>query len=197
MRLIENGGIIEVGIPKLYYKFKTKRGLLKHINKEVNLFLNTLEQIGEVDIFKTDFFALHNNTDINDFDYNCYNQCEKSKTHDVYRFFDFTCFGLSDKELKEDSYLLDLPYNLKFYHKTKYGRILISITFSSEGIYSKKKSKGGIMYRLMLAESEIFIKDEKGNDITFKSHKKANEERIYLQPDIEDRIVIEGEKNDS
>jgi len=52
-----------------------------------------------------------------------------------------------------------------------------------------------MQYRLMLAESQLYIKDKEGKDISFKSYKDADEERIYLQPDIEDRIIIKGGKN--
>ena len=47
-----------------------------------------------------------------------------------------------------------------------------------------------MLYRLKLVESDLFIMNENGDPLTFKSFKKANEERNYLQPDIEDRIEI-------
>lgn len=46
-------------------------------------------------------------------------------------------------------------------------------------------------YRLKLAESNMFITDIKGNVIEFDNYAQADEERIYLQPDIEERIIVD------
>ena len=50
------------------------------------------------------------------------------------------------------------------------------------------------MYYLKLVESNCVIKDV-DKPLEFKSYQKANEERIYLQPDIEERIIIEENIN--
>lgn len=49
-----------------------------------------------------------------------------------------------------------------------------------------------MLYYLMLEESKMYIRNKHGQKISFQSIKKADEERIYLQPDIEDKIVIKN-----
>lgn len=136
LKLIEEYGIIEVGIPKIYYKFKSKKNLINHINIEVNKFLKTVTNINNIDIYKTDFWANPDSIKINNFDYACHNKRKRNKTHDVYRFFDFTILGLTNEE-KDRFYLLDYKYKKKE-HQTKYGKIIINIVFSGEGIYTKR-----------------------------------------------------------
>ncbi len=133
MNLLLNSGILEVGIPKDYYKFNSEKYLQNHVNNELYKFFQKLKKIDDIDIYDVEFdFNLK--CPINDFNYSYYNEFEKSKTHDVYR-----CFKLNTIALTRKEGMILLGGEYQFPIKTKYGELLINIILSLERNIPKRK----------------------------------------------------------
>jgi len=133
--IIEFGGVIEVAIPKTYYQFKSKKNLFIHLGIEVNKAFKKIKTINEHIIYKTDFKWYEDSTKINDFDYSADNECEPSKTHNVYRFFGFEGLAIEGETIGE---IFTVEKGFIIEHKTRYGIIKINIIICHSSKHKKK-----------------------------------------------------------
>lgn len=135
IKVVEGFGFIEIGLPKTYHTFKSKRYFKNNIHGVINNYLKKIKRIGNVDIYDTSF-SVGDYIDINDFGCSYYNKYEKNKEYNVYRFFDFKLLGIS--LANKIDFLGGKPV-LKDNFKTKYGEVLIEINMSGQGVYEKRK----------------------------------------------------------
>ena len=137
MYIFELGAILEVEIKnEEVAKYKTQRGLNAFIQKKLQEFANSIDLINGFEVkYNTPnrFTSYKEVREINDFNYSCYNLCEKNVNYRVYRSFGFNFLVLSEKP--------DIDYDIlkSYLYELNNRKFLVKVSSMGKRLTSKKK----------------------------------------------------------